>query len=125
MPSTRAYVLSKREKHLFYNAKARAKKRGLEFSIKFEDLEFPSHCPVLGIPLKFGDGGKGQRNDSPSIDRIDPSKGYIKGNVSVISGKANTCKSNLTLEQVQSLVEYMSNETESQEEESYSESFAY
>lgn len=119
MPSTRAYVLSKREKHLFYNAKARAKKRGLEFSIKFEDLEFPSHCPVLGIPLKFGDGGKGQRNDSPSIDRIDPSKGYIKGNVSVISGKANTCKSNLTLEQVQSLVEYMSNETQGEEEQPY------
>jgi hypothetical protein len=46
-------------------------------------------CPVLGIPYDFMSRGKGGRYNSKSIDRIDPSKGYIKGNIRFISRKAN------------------------------------
>jgi hypothetical protein len=79
-------------------ARARAKKAGLEFSITEHDVVIPSHCPVLGIELSFGLGrGKGQshaeRDGRASLDRIENSKGYIPGNVIVVSFRANRIKS--------------------------------
>lgn len=75
-------------------AKQRAKKRGLEFNIDYEDVVVPKFCPILGIPLIVGVGsGYGGNQNSPSLDRIDNSKGYIKGNVQVISHLANSMKS--------------------------------
>lgn len=68
---------------------------GHEFTILPGDIELPSHCPILGIPLVFRKG-KGAWADSPSVDRIDNSKGYIPGNVWVISRKANSMKGNAT-----------------------------
>lgn len=56
-------------------------------------------CPALGIPLKFGTGNKPCRN-SPSIDKIVPSKGYVKGNIQVLSYKANSMKSDATPKQL-------------------------
>jgi hypothetical protein len=57
----------------------------------------PIICPILGIPI-IKDIKKEQKEvpnpNSPSIDRIDNSKGYVKGNVRVISHKANTMKHN-------------------------------
>ena len=37
---------------------------------------------------------------SPSVDRIDPTKGYVRGNVRVISYLANRMKSNATVDQL-------------------------
>ena len=48
-----------------------------KFSI-LSDIIFPTHCPILGIELIKGGTGV-QTFNSPSIDRIDPNKGYIKG----------------------------------------------
>lgn len=67
----------------------RAEKNGIPFEIEADDLDWPSHCPVLGVALVRGE--KSRRN-SPSIDRIDPSLGYVKGNVRVISRLANSMK---------------------------------
>lgn len=53
-----------------------------------------------------GQGGGGRHN-SPSLDRRDPSLGYVKGNVGVISDRANLLKSNMTLEELKKLVSYM------------------
>lgn len=75
--------------------KKRAKKRGLDFSIDISDLIIPEFCPILGIPI-FRTKGKYTPN-SPSLDRIDSSKGYLKGNVQVISHKANTIKNDASL----------------------------
>lgn len=81
--------------------------RGIEFNITAEDVpDFPSHCPVLGIPLLFIQRDKGGwYDDNPSIDRIDPTKGYIKGNIRVISNRANRLKCNATLEELEKVVE--------------------
>jgi len=59
-------------------------------------------CPILGIPMQWNAGlGNGKRNqNAKSLDRIDSSRGYIKGNVQIISWKANDLKSNATLEEL-------------------------
>lgn len=89
----------------FKTAKSRAKKRGLEFNIEREDLELPELCPVFGIPIIPATGYR--TDNSPSLDRIDNTKGYVKGNVAVVSWLANCRKGDLTLEQAEALVRYM------------------
>lgn len=91
------------EKYLVNNAKARAKKRGLEFNLKPEDIIIPKKCPVLGIEIKLFDSS----DHSPSIDRMDSTKGYTKDNCCVISKRANTLKSSATIEEVEMILHYM------------------
>lgn len=79
-------------------AKSRAEKKGLEFNIEESDIIIPEVCPLLEIPIEFGT--KEHYDSSPSLDRIDNTKGYIKGNIWVISKKANTMKSSATLDEL-------------------------
>lgn len=71
-------------------AKKRAENNGLIFNIDETDIILPELCPILKVP--FVKGTKGNYNYTYSLDRIDNSKGYIKGNVKVISQLANTMK---------------------------------
>lgn len=98
----RSYVLA---------AKNRARKQNVPFDLEPEDIVFPEICPVLGIPLLFSKGGR--NNNTPSLDRVIPSLGYVKGNVRIISWRANRLKCDATLEELRKLVEYMENETHS------------
>lgn len=75
---------------MVHHAKKRAAERGLPFDITFEDLSIPERCPLLDIPITFGKGKT--HAGSPSLDRIDPSLGYVRGNVWVISYRANAIK---------------------------------
>lgn len=79
---------------LLSDAKYRAKKYDIELDIELVDIIVPDNCPILGIPLFCNRKHSGP--NSPSIDRIDSSKGYIKNNIQVISHKANTMKSDAT-----------------------------
>lgn len=84
-------------------AKQRAKQRGIEFTISRDDIVIPTHCPVLGMELRLGVGRSGRQGgnpDSPSLDRIDSSRGYVPGNVRVISHLANSMKGAATKEQL-------------------------
>jgi len=92
-------------KRLVTNAKSRAKKRGIEFTITESDLTLPAFCPVLGVPF-VRERGK-WRQDCPSIDRIDPLKGYVPGNVQVISKMANTMKSNAQPHQLRAFAQWV------------------
>ena len=80
--------------YLLARARTRATERGMDFTITKEDIIIPDTCPLLGTPMK-----------SPSLDRKDPTKGYIKGNVWVISNRANTLKNDATLQELKTLVE--------------------
>ena len=84
--------------------KAQAKRSGIEFDITFEDINWISHCPVLGIELGYFNSIS--LDNSVSFDRIDPSKGYVKGNVEILSMRANRLKSDGTVEEFQALVNY-------------------
>lgn len=87
---------------MFYDARKRALERGLPFDITPQDLDVPSHCPVLGIEI-----GSGQRDNQPSLDRIIPSRGYVRGNVRVISFRANRIKSDATAEELRAILAYI------------------
>lgn len=102
--SARQYANKSIEKRILSRAKYRANKKELEFDLELEDIVVPDVCPVLGIELEYG----GVSNDSsPSIDRMDPNKGYVKGNVKVISYRANMIKSNANAEEIAAVLEYV------------------
>lgn len=84
--------LLKIKKRLLKFAKDRAKKRGLEFTLTPADLFIPTHCPILGFELRINYKGLTGNDFSPSLDRIDNSKGYTPDNVVVVSFRANRIK---------------------------------
>lgn len=91
--------------------KHRAKQRGLEFNLEYEDVVIPEVCPVFGFPLVTSVGqGAGGKFNSPSLDRIDSNKGYIKGNVQVISNLANSMKSTASPEQLKMFAAWINKE---------------
>ena len=95
-------------KYMLINAKSRAKRDGIPFEQDCIGLEMITHCPILGMPLKVNQGGTyGPAYDSPSLDKYKPELGYVKGNVSIVSNKANIMKSNATFEEVEKLYLWM------------------
>lgn len=86
------------EKFLLNHAKSRARKLKIEFNLELNDIIIPEICPILEIPLKRSDINS--TNNSPSLDRINNSKGYIKGNIRIISLLANRMKNNASMEQL-------------------------
>ena len=93
---------------LWQSAKERAAKLGRDFDIEIDDVVIPTHCPILGIPLERGKGV--MHAGSPQLDRIDNSKGYVKGNVAVISQRANSIKQNASIEMLEAILKYMKGE---------------
>jgi ribosomal protein L32 len=108
------FLKSDHRKKLLHSAKQRAKEKGLPFDLTVDDIVIPERCPALGISLvpSVGEGRKTltKLNSSPSIDRIDNSKGYTKDNVCVISLRANNVKKDATLQELHALVTHMESE---------------
>ena len=79
-------------------AKNRAKNKFLPFDIDTEHLKSiaTDRCPVFNTVFDWGITGKGRGPDRPSLDRIIPELGYVKGNVVFISELANRIKNNVT-----------------------------
>ena len=96
-----------RLRHLYYSAKCGARARGLEFDILFDEIVWPETCPVLGIPLSYDIKWGKRRPDSPSLDRTDNDRGYVSGNVVVMSWRANEIKRNSTVDEVKKLLSYL------------------
>lgn len=80
------------EKKMLRRARSRAKERGHEFNLELSDIRIPTHCPVLGTELVVHKGRSGGNPNSPALDRIDNNMGYVKGNVMVVSHRANMMK---------------------------------
>lgn len=93
-------------KNLLKWSKNRAKKRGIAFNLTVEDIVIPERCPVLGLPLVIAN--ERPTGCSPSLDRIDPAKGYTKGNVQVVSYRANRLKADASLLELCAVASYYS-----------------
>lgn len=93
-------------------ARKRAKEQGLEFNITIEDLmPFPSHCEILGLELTYKVFGNDRPDNGVSLDKIVPSRGYTKENVRIISMRANRLKSDLDLDTILKIKEYIERNT--------------
>jgi hypothetical protein len=91
-------------------AKRRAQSTGREFNLTIKDMLslVVSRCPVLGTDLVWEYGhGRGLGDHSPSLDRIDNSLGYVKGNVAIISHRANSMKNSSTVAELRAILAYM------------------
>ncbi len=99
------YVKDNPEFRMWWAAKRRAKTRGLPFNLERTDIVIPEACPILGLRLETGEGVS--TDASPTLDRIDPSLGYVRGNVWVISALANRMKSNANAEQLRAFAEWI------------------
>ncbi len=87
-------------------ARNRAKTKSVPFDITEDDLDIPVFCPVLGIKLERAGTGSGRNDNAPSLDRIIPELGYVRGNVMVISNKANRLKNNGTAEELRRIADF-------------------
>lgn len=90
------------ESELLARAKWRAKSKNIPFDITREDVVIPNICPVFGVKFDFD-----SKLHAPSLDRIRPDLGYIKGNVRVICMRANRLKDNGTIEEFEKILAYM------------------
>lgn len=100
-PARKRAALKYRQKYqtdpvyrLHTRARNRANEEGLEFNIELSDIVMPEVCPVFGTKFEFG------TYYTASPDRIDNSKGYVKGNIQVISWKANAMKNSASAEEL-------------------------
>ena len=91
---------------LLSRVKYRCKKEETPFNLIAEDIIVPEVCPILGIKLNFNRGGRrGYFENSPSLDRKIPEGGYVKGNVRIISARANLLKNNATVAELEKVLE--------------------
>ena len=101
----RKYSEKNREQQMLTRARYRAEAKGVPITISEDDIIIPTHCPIFGT--KIIRGTQGDCPDSPSLDRIIPSLGYVPGNIAVISYRANTIKNDASLEEMKQIVRYM------------------
>ena len=92
---------------IWCGAKKRAKLKGQEFNLEIEDIPaIPEFCPILNIKI-VANKTHSPLDSSPSLDRIDSNKGYTKGNIQIISNRANRIKSDATIEEIELLLNFM------------------
>jgi hypothetical protein len=81
--------------------------RGIHFDLRIEDIIVPTHCPALGLELIFDKSTKQNRDQTASLDRIDPSLGYIRSNIAVISTRANRIKNDATADELDKIAQWL------------------
>jgi hypothetical protein len=97
---------------LLKSARGRAKKQNVPFDITIDDIIIPEFCPVLGIKIEQGIGKN--TDNSPSLDKIIPKKGYVKGNIKIISWRANSLKRDSSIEELKKIIAYIETNTSNQ-----------
>lgn len=103
-----AWTDEKKQKALLRTIKKRAKDRGISFNLEHSKIVWPTHCPVFGTPLVYGQrASKGDWANGASVDRIDPRRGYTLDNIVVMSWRANRIKCDATVVELEKLVSFM------------------
>jgi len=96
------------EYKILMTCKSRALAKGIPFDLELKDIVIPKFCPLLGIKLNT-EANRDKRWSSPSVDRLLPHKGYVKGNILVCSMRANTIKNNASLDELMLLTDNLHN----------------
>lgn len=108
--NNRAWLTANPVKGLVHQARRRAKRKGIPFGITETDLlPLPTHCPVLGMKLTYGPGRGRKLYDNgaaASLDRIHNDRGYVNGNVIVISLRANLLKGQATIAELCKIADF-------------------
>ena len=88
---------------IVHRCQSRAREKNIPCSITWQDIQeiYVTECPILEIPLDWNSSFTGRTDYTPSIDRIIPELGYVKGNIKIISNLANMMKSSSTFDQLQ------------------------
>lgn len=88
--------------------RGRAKRGGIPFNLTREYLDSitPDACPIFGIPFDFTGKVRGPLRNSPSVDRIIPALGYVRGNVVVVSYRANALKRDASVDELCKLADF-------------------
>lgn len=91
------------EQTMLASSKHRAKEKGIPHTITLDDIVIPKVCPVLRVPIVL------ERNHPyrPSLDQVNPNKGYTPDNIEVMSWRANTLKNNMTYLEAAALAEWL------------------
>lgn len=100
--SANQWAIKSIESKILNRVKTRAKEKGIPFNLELCDIVIPDVCPVFKVPFIYGD-----HSWTYSLDRIKPELGYVKGNVVIISNKANMMKNTATTEDIRMLYEWM------------------
>lgn len=102
---TRQWHKENPEKSLLLSSRTRARRKELPFNLTLDDIIIPTACPILGIPLSTI---RGKRTDNtPSLDRKVPEKGYVKDNIAIVSWRANRLKNDASLGELKRIVAYL------------------
>lgn len=97
--------LEKAQGLFFSRKKQNTKNTKWEWEIVMSDLVWHTHCPILGVELDWF--AEKRQENSPSIDRIDSTKGYVKGNVQIMSWRANRIKNDGTAEEHRKIADWL------------------
>ena len=98
---------------LLAGARYRSKLAGVPFNLEPADVIVPPTCPVLGIELRWTHWNGPAKTDhhTPSLDRIVSALGYVRGNVNVISLRANRLRNDATADELEAVARYARNLT--------------
>lgn len=95
------------QSHMAQRARRRAKQQGwdIDIDLKYVRSIWPedNSCPIFKTVFTMGDETIGT---NASLDRIDSSKGYVRGNVIVICKRANSLKSDATLQELEAITAF-------------------
>lgn len=95
------------KKAKFQSKRSNATRVGVPFQMNFSDIEWPTHCPILGLKLDYQ--SEGRQENSVSFDRIDTTKGYVSGNVVILSWRANRIKNDGSWQEHQLIADFYRN----------------
>lgn len=88
------------EGYMWRSLKNRCKTEQKPFDLELTDIVIPEVCPYLQVPLTRVLGQGKNQPYNPSVDRIIPELGYIKGNIQIISEKANRMKQDASTQEL-------------------------
>lgn len=91
----------------FHRKRQNCKNQKIPFLISFEEIEWPTHCPILGIPIDYESIENTRVENSPSFDKTNPKLGYVSGNVKIVSWRANRIKNDGTAEEHRKIANYL------------------